>query len=52
MISWKMINVVVQRKMIHRRTCALLYHIKGPITVNEAKIGLFRKIANLQLEVH
>ena len=33
------------------RTCALTYQIKGPKTVNEAKIGLFRKIAILQLEV-
>ena len=38
-------------KIIHMRTCALTYQIKGPKTVNEAKIRLFRKIAILQLEV-
>ena len=26
------------------RTCALSYHIKGPITVNEAKIGLENRL--------
>ena len=33
------------------RTCALTYQIKGPKTVNEAKIGLFRKIAILHVTV-
>ena len=30
--------------MIHRRTCELSHHIKGPITVNEAKIGLENRL--------
>ena len=33
------------------RTCALSYQNKGPTTVNVAKTGFMRKIANLQLEV-
>ena len=38
--------------MIHMRTCELSYHIKGPITVNEAKIGLFRKIAAAEVQLN